>query len=170
MRSFLRGLDPGFGKMGRVHTALLALVCVVFACCVVDWLPSKASYGSGYSAFVHGANLSLREGLDGTQMSMLVDELVDMRVKTGDLDEDAKKDCRKEIIERSHKYYPEDILDSITEKAYESQLITMREESKSCNKVHAESGEGRLSGVKKSDSGSGGGGWLDIKNAAAGFP
>ena len=138
MRSFFRGLDLSFGRLERKQQlALLALVGVVFACCAVgggggSW--SKPSYRSDYFG---GTRWGVREGLSGSQVSIMVDELVDERVKTGDLKEEAKDDCRKEIIERSHKYYPDDVLDSITEKAYRSQLSMMREQSQACQNAGA---------------------------------
>lgn len=139
MRSFFRGLDLGLGRLERKQQlALLALVGVVFACCAVGGgggLHSKPSYRSGYFG---GTRWGVREGLSEGQVSLMVDELVDERVKTGDLEEEAKEDCRKEIIERSHKYYPDDILDSVTEKAYRSQLNMMREQSPACQKSDAD--------------------------------
>ena len=141
MRSLLRGLDLGFGRPDRKQQlALLALVGVVFACCAVGGgggLRSKPSYRSDYFG---GTRWGVREGLSGSQVSLMVDELVEERVKTGDLEEETKEDCRKEIIERSHKYYPDDILDSVTEKAYRSQLSMMREQSPACQKSDADEG------------------------------
>lgn len=134
MRYLLRDLGLSLARLDSKRLSLIALIGIVFACCSVKYSRSKPFYSSGY--FGH-TRWGVREGLSNSQMTIEVDEFVDKRVKTGDLEENNKEDCQKEIIERSHKYYPDDILDTVTEKAYRDQLNMMREQSSACNKSSA---------------------------------